>query len=140
MTQVGIKNCNILRESLVTASLRHLAFKRIHPALLLSKDIRNTKQITFGVFKLSERVFFLLFRLSDSCCLLKDLAPILWLSRQKHVDLPLLHNRIRRAPNSRIHEKIANVTETAAGVVNEELGFPVGIDPTSDRNLVIIGF
>ena len=136
MTQVGIKNPDIFRKSLVTASLGNLTLQGIDPAILFGKNIRNPKQITFGVFQFPQGLLLLLLRLGNSSRFLKNLTTILRACRKQHIDLPLLHNGIRRTTNTGIHKQLSDVAKAAAGSVNQILRFAISIDPAGHGDFI----
>ena len=104
MTQVGIKNPDILRKSLITASFGNLTLQGIDPTILFGKNIRNPKQITFGIFQFPQGLLFLLLRFGNSSRFLENLTTILRACRKQHIDLPLLHDGIGRTTDTGIHK------------------------------------
>ena len=115
-----------------------LAVQGLHLLLDFSDDVTESHQVLFDSVQLVERGFLFRLVLADSGGLFKDGAPLLRVGLEQDVDLSLLDHRIGVVGNAGAQEELTDISQAAAGLVEEVLALAGPIQPASYAHLVEI--
>ena len=125
-------------EALVADGLGRLAAQAADLPPHLGDDIRDPRQVLVGQRQLAEGLAPLALVARDAGGFFED-GPALLRLRGKHlVDLPLRHDRVRRAAHARVHEKLGDVLEAARLAVDQIVALPVPRGAPHDLDLMKI--
>ena len=80
------------------------------------------------------------FEFCDSRRLLENQAPIIGLARQNLGDVPLRHDAVAGAPDSRPHEKLLDIFQPARSLVEEIFAPTIAKHPPGNRHFAIFDF
>ena len=136
LRRVRFQHLQIADQRLITPRLARLPLERTDLPLDLFHDVLEPQQICLRGLQLAQRLALLRLVFRDARRLLENRAPVLRSRRQDHVDLALLHDRIRRAPDARVHEKLLDVLQPARRFVQQILAPAVLENAARDRDLM----
>ena len=94
------------------------------------------QQVRLRRLQLPQRLLLLRLVFGDARRFLENRAPILRPRREDHVDLPLLHDRVGRAADARIHEELVDVLQPARRLVQQILRAAIAENAARDRHLM----
>ena len=133
---VRLQRPQILQHPLVTPRLRSLPLHAADLPLHFLDDVRKPHQIHLRRLQLAQRLLALALVFRDARRLLENRPPILGPRRQDQVNLPLLHDRIRAAPDARIHEQRVDVLQPARRPVQQILAAALAENAPRDFHLM----
>src|SRR5438552_1054639 len=136
--QLSVQMLQLLRDLLVPPRLARLALQGTDLPLHFADQVLHAQQILFGVFQFPQRFLFLRLKLGDARRFFKYRPAIVRFARDDLRDVSLRHDAVTGAPNSRPHEKLLDVLESAGSFVDEILTATVTEYTTRERHLVVI--
>ena len=131
-----VEHAHIAVQFLVAPRLVRLTLHGADLALHLCEDVRHAQQIGLRVFQFAERLLLLRLTLGNAGSFFKNLAPILRLGGEQHVNFPLLHDAVGAAAHTRVHEQLVDVLEPAGVAVDLILALPVAENAAGDADFV----
>ena len=134
--EMRVKGPQVRHQGLIPARLGRLALQGADLAAHFLDDVLHTEQVRLRVVELAQRFLFLRLVLGDTGGFFENRAAIFRATAQDQVDLALLHDGVGTATDTRIHEKLVNVTQTARRLVEEILTLAITIDAARDTNLI----
>ena len=136
LRRVRLQHFQIADQGLVASRFSRLPLERTYLPLHLFHNVREPQQIRLRGLQLAQRLALLRLVFRDARRLLENRPPILGARRQDHVDLALLHDRIRRAADARVHEKLLDVLQPARRFVQQVFAAAVLENTPRDRHVM----
>src|SRR2546430_1993085 len=125
------------RDSFVAAGFASLTLQRTDLALHFADEIGDAKEILLGVFQFAERFLFLRLEFGDARGFFEDHAAILGFGREDLGDIALGHDAVTRPAHAGAHEKLLDVLEAAAGLIDEIFAVAIAEDTARDGDFVV---
>ena len=133
--QADLPCLELLPLGFIPAGLGGLAFQGGQLASHLGGDIRQPRQMLVHFIQAADRLLALGQIFGDTAGLLEDPSALLRLGGEDHVDMPLLDDRVRPAPQAGAEKELLDILQATGGVVDQVFAFPGAIDAAGDRQL-----
>ena len=133
---VSLQRAEILQHSLIALRFRRLPLHAADLALHFFDDVGKTQQVRLGRLQFAECFLALEFVFRNPRRFLENRAPVFGTARQNLIDLALLHDRVGRAPDARVHEQRMDVLQTARRAIQQILAAALAEHTARDFHLV----